>query len=326
MNISQYKKEDLEFISIKNDLGFEVIFCSLGASIFAIKDGNRYLTQTPVDLSTYKLTPIYHGKTIGRICNRVGYGEVIIGNKTYKMDLNEPHASLHGGREGLSTKIFSYEIKENNDEVKLIFNYLSKDLEEGLPGNVNLKVTYTLYNSKNEILLEYSASSDKDTVLALTNHTYFTLGSKNLNGLSLMINSDKFLHPNKEDLLPLEIRNVTPAMDFRISKKITKDINDNYLKNSRTYGYDHHYFFIESNQLIPQVKLSNNEYELNIYTNYSGVQIYTDNYPDNIKWKQLTDKRRRSIAIEPQDNTLNREILKAKDKYIRFIKYCFEKK
>ena len=160
----------------------------------------------------------------------------------------------------------------------------------------------------------------------VSHHTYFTLGSKNLNGLSLMINSDKFLHPNKEDLLPLEIRNVTPAMDFRISKKITKDINDNYLKNSRTYGYDHHYFFIESNQLIPQVKLSNNEYELNIYTNYSGVQIYTDNYPDNIKWKQLTDKRRRSIAIEPQDNTLNREILKAKDKYIRFIKYCFEKK
>lgn len=96
------------------------------------------------------------------------------------MDLNEPHASLHGGREGLSTKTFSYEIKEDNDETTLIFNYLSKDLEEGLPGNVNLKVTYTLYNSKNEFLLEYSASSDKDTVLALTNHSYFTLGSKNL--------------------------------------------------------------------------------------------------------------------------------------------------
>lgn len=326
MVINNFYYENLEFISVKNDLGFEVIFCSLGASIFAIKDGDRYLTQTPVDLSTYKLTPIYHGKTIGRICNRVGYGAVIINNKTYKMDLNEPHASLHGGREGLSTKIFSYEIKEDNDEVKLIFNYLSKDSEEGLPGNVNLKATYTLYNSKNEILLEYYASSDKDTVLALTNHTYFTLGSKNLDDLSLMINADKFLHPNKEDLLPIEIRNVTQAMDFRISKKITKDINDNYLKNSRTYGYDHHYFFKEINELIPQVKLSNNEYELDIYTNYSGVQIYTDNYPDKLKWEQLTDNKRRSIAIEPQDNTLNREILKAKDEYIRFIKYCFEKK
>ena len=101
---------------------------------------------------------------------------------------------------------------------------------------------------------------------------------------------------------------------------LDNQINDTYLKNSRTYGYDHHYFFKEINELIPQVKLSNNEYELNIYTNYSGVQIYTDNYPDNYKWEQLTDNRRRSIAIEPQDNTLNREILKAKDEYIRFIK------
>ena len=326
MKLTISEKEGLKFISLTNKNGFEVIFCSLGASIFAIKDGDRYLTQTPVDLSTYKLTPIYHGKTIGRICNRVGYGEVIISNKTYIMDLNEPHASLHGGRDGLSTKIFSYEIKEDNDETNLIFYYLSKDLEEGLPGNVNLKVTYTLYNSKNEILLEYSASSDKDTVLALTNHTYFTLGSKNLDDLSLMINSNKFLHPNKEDLLPLEIRNVTPTMDFHISKIITKDINDSYLKNSRTYGYDHHYFFNEINELIPQVKLSNNEYELNIYTNYSGVQIYTDNYPDNFKWEQLTDKRRRSIAIEPQDSIMSREILKENTIYKRFIKYSFQKK
>lgn len=324
MNISRYKKEGLEFISIKNILGFEVIICSLGASIFAVKDGDKFLTQTPVDISTYKLTPIYHGKTIGRICNRVNKGEVIINNKTYKMDLNEPHASLHGGREGLSTKVFPYEIEENNDKAKIIFHYLSKDLEEGLPGNVSLTVTYTFYYNKNEILLEYSASSDKDTILALTNHSYFTLGSKNLDDLSLMINADKYIYPHSDTLIAKEIRNVDLVMDFQKMKKIVKHIDDKSILNVRTHGYDHHYFFKEKNELVPQLILKNDEYELDIYTNYSGTQIYTDNYPDDLKWENTKDKRRRSIAVEPQDSILDRKILLKDELYQRFIRYCFK--
>lgn len=322
MNIKKYKKNDLNFISLTNKNGFEVIFCDLGASIFAIKKNGVFLTQTPVDIELFKKMQIYQGKTIGRIANRVKDAQIRINNKIYKLDDNEPPKTLHGGKDGLSTKIFSYHVIDNT----VIFHYYMKDLEDGLPGNLDLFVFYTLSDDKDDLLLEYSAVSSKDTILALTNHTFFTLGTPDLKKLSLKIKADRFIHPDKKSLLPIEEKVVDKIMDFNRTKKITRDINDGYLVNSATNGYDHHFCFSSINTNKPQITLSNNSMGLNIYTDYSGTQIYTDNYPDNNKWEQSSLSVRRSIAIEPQDSILNRTILKRNERYKRFILYSFFKK
>lgn len=325
MNIKEYKKNDLIFISISNKSNYEVTLSNIGASIYAIKINEDYLTQTPIDIEVFKKT--YHGKTIGRIANRVGKGKIDINGITYTLDLNEKESCLHGGKDGLSTKKFNYLVADNKDNVKVTFFYTSSHLEEGLPGNVNFKITYTVYNNKNDLLVEFEATSDKDTVVALTNHAYFTLASATNKELSLLIKADKYIYPNPKNLIPIEERGVNEIMDFRTLTKLNKNIDHPSInEDTLTKGYDHHYCFTNVNIDNPQVTLINDKYQLDIYTDYNGVQIYSDNYPSDDKWYGTTEKIRRSIAIEPQDSILKREILKKDELYKRFIKYSFTKK
>ena len=326
MTINRFYRNGLEFISVRNNNNFVVTFSPLGASIFSIELDDKFLTQTPSDVELFKDRRLYHGKTIGRVSNRIENATFSIGRKVYHSQKNDVDNTLHGGYEGFSNQFFSFDIASNNDETKIIFTYFSSDMEAGFPGNLEVKVIYTVFEHNNSLTVDYSANTDKDTLIGLTNHTYFHLGSKSVDELSLYINANKFIHPRRTDLVPMEYRPVDKVMDFQTTKKVTQDIEDKYLDDSWTYGYDHHYCFNEVDPTIRQVVLENNEYKLDIYTNFNGVQIYTDNYPDGVEYEDVTATRRRSVAIEPQDDLLKRVVLKKKETYTRFIRYDFIRK
>jgi len=322
--LTNYFKENLDFY-IVNYGDFEVIFTSLGASIYSIKINNDYMTQTPIDFASFKLPNIYHGKTIGRVGNRIKDGKIVINNLCYQIDINEGKNTLHGGPKGFSNQIFKCEAKESPSNTIIKFTYLSKDMEAGFPGNAKIEITY-IVKPEYEITILFDAEADKDTLINLTNHSFFKLGELNIKDLSLNISASRYIHPNTKDLIPEEMRMVTSSLDFRKLKPITKDIDDPYLKDARSFGYDHHFIFDEINPDVPPIVLEGSKYMMEIYSDFGGVQIYSDNYPSDIPFYQSNTQSYRGIAIEPQDCTLDRPILKAFDHYKRFIKYTFKKK
>ncbi len=325
MKIKRFYYHGVEFISVKNNDGFDVMLTPLGASIYGILMDGVFLTQTPCEVEDFQDPRIFHGKTIGRVANRIENGEIKIKHKVYKLDKNEGENTLHGGKEGLSNQFFDTQILEAEDEVKVIFTYTSADKEGGFPGNLDVRVVYTIFSSNN-ITIDYNVHTDKDTIVSLTNHSYFTLASKSLDELDLYINSTRYIKTKENSMIYDQYVPVDEVMDFHYMKKLTKDIDNDELIDTKALGYDHHYAFDTLSSLDHQVVLENDKYKLEIFTNFNGVQIYTDNYPDTIAYEDLTGTRRRSIAIEPQDDPLARQVLEANDSYTRFIRYNFTRK
>ena len=306
---------------IKNNNGLDLALTSLGASIYSIKFCGELMTLTPQDYQDFAKDNIYYGKTIGPIPNRLKNGRIVINRKAYQLNTNEDKNTLHSSNIGLHQKMFDYEIVDKEEMTSVIFYYQKKNMEDNLPGNVSYTIQYDLYKKENILVLQLIARSDKNTVMGLTNHTYFSLGQSHLDGLTLTIPSHYFIETGKEDLLPLKERKILPCLDFNEPKRIEKDIDDPYLQNHRSLGYDHCFLLNKGN-----IKLENNKYILDIQTDFPAVQIYSDNYVDNIKMMKTDETNHRGIAIEPQDNLLKRIILKKGSIYHRTIKYRFYQK
>ena len=293
---------------LRNKNGLEVVFSSRGASIYSIVFKGKYMTLTPVNENDFEKPSAYYGKTIGPIANRIKDGIIKVEGKNYFYDTNEGKNSLHSGKEGLSNRVFQYKEEEN----KVIF-YL-EDI------NIRYEVDYEI-NDKNELTLSLKAQPKTDMPIALTNHTFFCLGDSNLNKLSLTIPSHRYIETESTTLLPLKERDILPCLDFRKNKNIMQDIDDEYLQNHRSLGYDH-CFLLDKDM----VKLENDEFVLDIKTDFKAVQIYSDNYANNIKMITSEEIIHRGVAIEPEDNLLDKPYMKKGSIYSRTIKYIFKKK
>ena len=300
-----------KFIVITNN-NFKVVLSMLGASIVSIYIGEDILTMTPISLEELNRKDIYYGKTIGPIANRIKDGLVKIDNKEYRFSLNEKGVSLHSGDIGLSNKLFVSNIQDN----KVIFTYTQKIKDV----TISYGVAYT-FNNDYQIRIDYVVRVSNKFMINLTNHSYFTLGEQNIDNLSLQIKADSFIETEKETLLPLISRPIIDCLDFNNEKLIIKDINDPYLKNHRSNGYDHSFVLSEK-----EIKLESSKYVLDIKTDYPCVQIYSDNYIDNVKTINSNRLKERGIAIEPTDNMLNRPIIDKDEVYQRYIIYNFKKK
>ena len=234
-----------KYLLKNNDCEVEVI--TYGGIITSIKvpDKNNNLIDVALgfdNLEPYLNKHTYFGAIVGRYANRIDNGKFILNNVEYNLAVNNNGASLHGGIKGfdkVNWEVVSYD-SENKRSIRL--NYLSKDMEEGYPGNLETKVIYTL-NNMDELTVNYEAKTDKTTIVNLTQHSYFNLsGNFNNDILSheLVINADSFI-PVDTSLIPIgEIRKVqgTP-FDFKKRKKIGKEINyeNQQIKNGK--GYDH---------------------------------------------------------------------------------------
>src|SRR5439155_13244826 len=186
----------------------------------------------------------YFGALIGRYGNRIGHAQFTLDGKTYTLAKNNGENTLHGGIKGFNKAVWgAKEIPAKNGQA-LELSYLSKDGEEGFPGNLSVRVVYTLTDA-NELKIEYSATTDKDTVVNLTNHSYFNLkgaGQGDNLGHLMMLNAEKFT-PVDAGLIPTgELRAVagTP-FDFRHATAIGERIEDTDEQLKLGHGYDHNW-------------------------------------------------------------------------------------
>ena len=324
MKIRSFTKEDILFTEVINDLGFKVVLANLGASIFLVRDHQYVLNRSVYNIKDFKEKDCYYGKTIGPIAGRIKNGEVKIDDKVYQFLLNEGDNALHGGDYGLSKCAFSRKITNNNDiAFSIQYEFLKKKKVNGLPDKTKYIISYYLSAKENILLCDMRAIPYNNTVISLTNHSYFCLGEDNIKNLILHVPSHKFLHPNPNDLLMEEERDIIPCLDFNKKKPIFRDIADKYLQESKTKGYDH--FFILDKKGDP-ITLENKYVKMEIISDFDGAQIYSDNYADGIEVLNSEDKFHRAVAIEPEDNILNLKQINKGQIYHHQIEYRFYKK
>lgn len=310
MQITKIKNK-IQKIIFSNNLGFKVTLMNYGASIISIespdnKGNSELVTLTPFDDNFFLKLGNCYGKTIGPIAGRIENGILSINNQIYNLPINYKNKhTLHSGIDGLHNKFFTYRIIKNKNSCKIVFSYFKKDLESGLPGNVKFIITYTLFNKLNDILIAFKATTDQDTYINLTNHTYFNLSGNykgNVLNHFLKIKASKYLTLNN-DLIPEHISLVNKVMDFTKFKLIKEDIDNNELQNHSCKGYDHPYIFDECNFNIANIILydPSSLRTLEVYTTYPSVVIYSDNYPsNNILKNNIIDTKHTGICLETQ--------------------------
>jgi aldose 1-epimerase len=284
------RKADL--YTIKNDNGVEMKVTNYGGIIVSLKVPDRNGKFDDVVLGYEKLedylaeTP-YFGAIIGRYGNRIGKGKFTLNGKEYTLAANNGVNHLHGGEKGFDKVLWNAEPFRNENGAGLVFTYLSKDGEEGYPGNLNVKVAYTLDNT-NSIRFDYEATTDLPTICNLTQHSYFNLAghaSGTINHHVLMIYASRFT-PVDEGLIPTgELRPVegTP-FDFRKPAAIGVRVNDDNQQLKYGLGYDHNWVL---DRKTPQdTELAAGLYDpssgryMEIWTQEPGLQFYGGNFLD----------------------------------------------
>lgn len=322
---------------LKNENGMKVKISEYGATLLKIKTPDKFGRFTDVicgydELNDYASADGYQGAIIGRFGNRICKGRFTLEGKEYKLFCNDGENHLHGGKSGFDKKIWKVLDINDSDEPSIKFFIISKDGEEGYPGNLSVTVTYTL-TKDNALSIRYEATTDKTTILNLTNHSYFNLAgyaSGDIYDHVLQIDADTYL-PTTEDLIPTgEIKSVegTP-FDFRLPKKIGRDIKTAHQDLVFAGGYDHCMNFVggETNTPVKRitVKEENCGRVMEVYTNQPCVQFYSGNFLKNAKYpfkggyKQVPQT---AFCLETQhmpdainhDNFTN-VILKPEDKY-----------
>jgi aldose 1-epimerase len=252
-----------------------------------------YLTNSP-----------YFGALIGRYGNRIANGQFILDGQTNTLPINNAPNSLHGGLKGFDKVVWTAKLADTFYGPGLELTYLSKDGEEGYPGNLTVKAIYVV-TEKNELLLQFTATTDKDTVVNLTHHSYFNLrGSGDILDHVVYINADKFT-PVDSTLIPTgELKPVdgTP-FDFRTPTAIGLRIKDDDEQLKFGHGYDHNWVINKKEGL----NLAARVYEpttgrfMEVFTTSPGVQFYTGNFLDNITGKYgWAYKPNDAFCFEPQ--------------------------
>jgi aldose 1-epimerase len=301
----------IHLYTLKNPNGIKVKIINYGAAIVSIevpdKNGNFADIVLGYDsLDGYINDSVYLGVTVGRYANRIAGGKFTIDGVEYRLAKNNGENHLHGGIEGFFKKVWSEKnVFSSKEKAGIELSYLSKDKEEGYPGNLQSIVKYTL-TPNNELIIEYEASTDKPTPVNLTNHSYFNLkgqGNGDILNHRIMLNAKKYT-PVDEGLIPTgEIKSVegTP-LDFTKIEAIGARIDE--LDEKFGGGYDHN-FILEgvSDSLVLAAKVIEPESGrvLEIYTTKPGIQFYTGNYLKNIKGKSgKIYKKYFGFCLEPQ--------------------------
>lgn len=328
-----------ELYTITNKNGASVSLSSFGAAITSIKvpDKNGKLTDVTQgynSVTPYEKSPVGHaGGTIGPCANKINNGTFKLGEKEYKLDCNKDKGKTHchGGKEGLDVKNWNAQILK--DGVK--FTYTKKDMEGGYPANVKMSVTYK-FDNDNNLSIKYEAETDNDTILNLTNHSYFNLdGAENAQENSVMEhsvqlpNSSKYTPVNEIAIPTGEIKSVEGTeFDFRAPKKLSEMNKNGYDQNFVIDNYDGKTLIEAAN-----VKSQKSGISLKVLTDLPGFQFYTAN---NLgKSEQPLGKHAKryekhsAFCVEPQFfpdaiNTFDEKpVLKKGEKYNRTIIYSF---
>lgn len=259
------------------------------------------------DLASYEAGHPFFGAMVGRYGNRIAKGKFTLDGATYSLAINNGPNSLHGGLVGFDKAIWAVEEVKSDSTVGLRLTHVSPDGDEGYPGKLDLVVTYTLSND-NSIKIDYEATTDKPTVINLTNHTYFNLTGlkRDILAHELTLDSDSIV-PVSTELIPTgELRAVvgTP-FDFTSARVVGKSIDDTtdvQIKNGG--GYDHCWVINGGGESLKKFAALHDPESgryMEAFTTEPGVQIYTANFLDGkLKGKGVTYTRRYGICLETQ--------------------------
>jgi aldose 1-epimerase len=307
------KGEKVESYILKNQNGMEINIITYGGIITSLKVPNKAGVSEEVvigfsNLEQYTKDNPYFGALIGRFGNRIAKGKFTLDGKEYKLATNNGENALHGGPEGFHRKIWTAEEAKGGDNATLKLKYVSKDMEEGYPGNLTVFVTYTLKND-NSLDVLYEATTDKKTVLNLTQHSYFNLSAdftKPILDHEITIDADKLV-PVDATLIPTgKLTDVTNTpFDFRKPKAIGKDIEVKEDQLKKGLGYDH--CWVLNNQDKGD-RFAASAYDatsgrlLEVYTDQPGIQFYTGNFLDGTlpMRKSGTYAHRTGFCLETQ--------------------------
>ncbi|NLK21617.1 MAG: galactose mutarotase [Epulopiscium sp.] len=335
--------KEIFLFRLTNSKKMEVEITNYGGIIVSIfvPDKNGKIDDVTLgfdNLDSYLNKNPFFGALVGRHANRIEKGKFTLNEKTYYVVKNDGDNHLHGGVKGFDKQIWEPKIIEIDNGESLELTYLSKDGEENYPGNLKVRVTYTL-NEENELKIDYYAISDKDTVVNLTNHAYFNLkghGSGDILDHELMINSDRFTVINDECIPIGQFRDVkgTP-MDFTSLTPIRKGIfsEDEQVKCGK--GYDHNWV-LNVNGKVPEKAGELFEPSsgrlMEFFTTKPGVQFYSGNFIEDCPTGKdgVEYGRRAGLCLETQyfPNALNHEhfpspILRAGEEYKHITIYKF---
>lgn len=307
--------EPVDLYLLTNKNGVEAAISTYGGAVVSLKVPDRRGTLEDVvlgydTLEGYEKDKVYFGAIVGRYANRIAHAEFTLDGETYTLAKNNGENTLHGGIRGFNKKVWAAKAIPGKDSQALELSYLSKDGEEGFPGNLKVTVTYTLMDS-NKLRIEYSATTDKKTVVNLTNHSYFNLagaGSGDILGHILQIEADKFT-PVNSGLIPTgELRDVTnTAFDFRKPTAIGARIDSNDEQIKLGGGYDHNFVlrsWEKPSGETPAARVVEPQSGrvLEVWTTLPGMQLYTGNFLDGtVKGKGgIGYTRRSAFCLETQ--------------------------
>jgi aldose 1-epimerase len=283
--------EDVDLYTLRNTRGAEATITNYGAIVVSLKvpDRNGRFDDVVLgfsDFNGYLKNDPYFGAIVGRYGNRIAKGRFTLNGVEYKLAVNNGENHLHGGIKGFDKVVWTGRDMKSKAGPAVVLTYLSKDGEEGYPGNLNVRVVYTLTNN-NELKIDYSATTDKDTVTNITHHSYFNLAGEGngdiLNHL-VTINASRFVPTDAGSIPTGELKRVagTP-FDFlkatAIGARIDQD--DEQLKFGR--GYDHTWVI---NGRPGTMRLAATAYEatsgrvMQVWTTEPGMQFYTGNFLD----------------------------------------------
>lgn len=307
--VGSFNGREVESYNLRNSKGFGINVLNYGAIITDViaPDKNGAFENVILkynDINTYEENPSYYGALIGRTSGRIANGKVDLDGKELNFNKNYGLNQGHGGEIGFSKRFLDAKTGSGENECYVEFSYLSPAGEEGYPGNLNLKVRY-IVTENNEFKISYKAVSDEDTLVNLTNHSYFNLSGNCKNDILshyLYIDSDFLIELNETSAPTGEIISIegTP-FDFTNPKTIGRDIEEEDYQLTIGQGYDHPWVLNGGDDIKIRLYHKSSGRQMDVYTNQNSVVLYSLNYPDD----KLLDcgkkpSRRDALAIETQ--------------------------
>jgi len=280
--------EKVELYTLTNKAGLTVTLMTYGAAVVDILTPDRDGKFVDVALGFGSFKPYltrnqYFGCVAGRFANRIGGGKFTLEGKTYRLAKNDGLHHLHGGVKAFDKLVWKAKVLKSR-QPSVRFSLKSPDGQEGYPGNIEIAVTYTL-TDKNELRIAYQATTDKTTIVNLTNHTYFNLagaGNGTILDHQIKLNSGEYTPVNKKLIPTGDIKSVEGSvLDFQAMTPIGLYIME---VGNTPVGYDHNY--VLSRKLQERVTIAAEVYEpksgrlMKVYTDQPGIQFYTGNFLD----------------------------------------------
>ncbi len=302
---TQSGKDVFEYILSNDDMTVHIIEYGATITKIIVPDKNKKPTDVILgydDLETYEKGGAFHGAFVGRVANRIKGSAFEIDDKIYHLQPNDGKNHLHGT---LCKYVFNGKIQGDS----LVLETISPDGDDGFPGDLNIKITYTL-TAENGIVMDYIATTNESTIINLTNHSYFNLNGHSSGDIlnhKLLIDANEYTPANDEICPTGEIAKTTMTpMDFTNFKTIGEDINKDFDQLTMAGGYDHNYILNkEKGELAMVVRAIGDESNImmEMLTTQPGVQFYTGNFLENDTQTGKNEtkyKKRNGFCLETQ--------------------------